>query len=151
MAAAIVPRLAFGAVNFAQPFLINRILNSINEPLGESQQDIVGGLIGATILIFVGIAVCPNSLFFSSFFPPHFPFGSVPSSPHFRDVIQTSGILAHIKHQFLGYKVHLSASHIPTYYHGSWRTYLRDLPKDTGTQFGFCQGFSTCDTHVHRH
>lgn len=52
-----MPRLAFGAVNLAQPFLVNRAVDLIDEPNIEFQKSIFGGLIGATALVYVGIAV----------------------------------------------------------------------------------------------
>lgn len=57
LVSAVVPRLAFGAVNLAQPFLVNRAIDLIDEPIVEFHQNIVGGLIGATALVYVGIAL----------------------------------------------------------------------------------------------
>jgi ABC-type multidrug transport system fused ATPase/permease subunit len=52
----IAPRIAMGAFQLCQPFLINTILEYLNEPADRSSPSVGYGLIGATILIFVGIA-----------------------------------------------------------------------------------------------
>lgn len=61
-----MPRLAFGAVNLSQPFLVNRAIDLIDEPNVEFHQSIVGGLIGATALVYVGIAVRSGDLISTS-------------------------------------------------------------------------------------
>ncbi|KAI7968137.1 hypothetical protein EIK77_010307 [Talaromyces pinophilus] len=53
----IAPRIAMGAFQLCQPFLINTILEYLNEPADQSSPSVGYGLIGATILIFVGIAI----------------------------------------------------------------------------------------------
>lgn len=55
--AAVVPRLCFTGFLFAQPFLINRIIIFVGTPTDERSNSVAGGLIGATILVYVGIAV----------------------------------------------------------------------------------------------
>ncbi len=57
---AVPPRLALLAFTFSQPFLINRVITHVEGstvPTGVSLE-VAGGLIGATVLIYVGIAVC---------------------------------------------------------------------------------------------
>lgn len=55
--AAIVPRLFLLGFTFAQPFLISATLRYINESESRSTKDYAYGLIAATLLIYVGIAV----------------------------------------------------------------------------------------------
>lgn len=54
---AIIPRLCYSGFSFAQPFLIHTIVNSIGTPTPDHPQGVVGSLIGATALIYLGIAV----------------------------------------------------------------------------------------------
>lgn len=50
------PRIALGAFQFCQPFLLNSLLSYLQEPAGEASRNHGYGLIGATILIYTGIA-----------------------------------------------------------------------------------------------
>lgn len=50
------PRIAMTAFQFCQPFLINTLLDYLQQPAGDSSKNIGYGLIGATLLIYVGIA-----------------------------------------------------------------------------------------------
>ena len=52
-----IPRLCFTGFIFAQPFLINRIILFVAQPTDESSSNVAAGLIGATVLVYVGIAV----------------------------------------------------------------------------------------------
>lgn len=61
-AAGIIPRLLFTGFTFAQPFLINSVVNFVGEPEENQTSDVAGSLIGATILVYVGMAVC-NGLY----------------------------------------------------------------------------------------
>ncbi|KAJ6443435.1 Cyclic peptide transporter [Purpureocillium lavendulum] len=54
---AVLPRLCFTGFTFAQPFLINTIIDFIGSPAAEhAQRGAVAGLIGATALVYFGIA-----------------------------------------------------------------------------------------------
>lgn len=53
----IPPRLALTGFKFCQPFLINTLLDFLQQPTGEASNNYGYGLIGATILIYTGIAV----------------------------------------------------------------------------------------------
>ncbi|CAM1501751.1 Fc.00g037350.m01.CDS01 [Cosmosporella sp. VM-42] len=55
--AGILPRLLFSGFNFAQPFLINAVVDFVGEPEAEHSKNVAAGLIGATILVYVGIAI----------------------------------------------------------------------------------------------
>lgn len=50
------PRIAMTAFQFCQPFLINSLLDYLQQPPENSTPNIGYGLIGATILIYTGIA-----------------------------------------------------------------------------------------------
>jgi ABC-type multidrug transport system fused ATPase/permease subunit len=52
----VAPRIALGAFQFCQPFLIETLLRYLELPSDESSKNIGYGLIGATVLIYVGIA-----------------------------------------------------------------------------------------------
>ncbi|KAM0815312.1 putative ABC multidrug transporter [Seiridium cardinale] len=54
---AALPRLCLTGFRFAQPFFIERVINFIAEPVNKDTQGIAGGLIGAAVLIYLGIAV----------------------------------------------------------------------------------------------
>ena len=56
--AGIFPRLLFIGFTFAQPFLVNSIVNFVGEPAERQSNEVAGSLIGATILVYIGIAVC---------------------------------------------------------------------------------------------
>ena len=51
------PRVALGAFQFCQPFLINTLLDYLGQPLDSASKSVGYGIIGATILIYTGIAV----------------------------------------------------------------------------------------------
>ncbi|UNI24992.1 hypothetical protein JDV02_010703 [Purpureocillium takamizusanense] len=53
---AVLPRLCFTGFSFAQPFLINTIIDFIGSPRPEHSRGIIGGLIGASALVYFGIA-----------------------------------------------------------------------------------------------
>jgi ABC-type multidrug transport system fused ATPase/permease subunit len=55
--AGIPPRLLYSAFTFAQPFLINTVVNYVGQPSEEQNGDHAKGLIGATALLYVGLAV----------------------------------------------------------------------------------------------
>jgi ATP-binding cassette subfamily C (CFTR/MRP) protein 1 len=55
--AAVVPRLCFTGFSFAQPFLINTIIDTLGSPRSENANGVTGGLVGATALVYLGIAV----------------------------------------------------------------------------------------------
>lgn len=61
-AAGILPRLCFAAFTFAQPFLINSVVKYVGDPPGEHHKDVAASLIGATVLVYVGMAVS-NALY----------------------------------------------------------------------------------------
>lgn len=56
-AAGAFPRLLFSGFTFAQPFLISSVVDFVGEPENEQSNDVSGGLIGATALIYLGLAV----------------------------------------------------------------------------------------------
>jgi hypothetical protein len=59
------PRVALSALNFCQPFLINRAITLSQQAINQTTTQIGYGLIGAYILVYVGIAVrAPASLAF---------------------------------------------------------------------------------------
>lgn len=59
MLTAVVPRLCLIGFNYSQPFLINRIIDFVGETGNNASSANSGyGLIGATALIYIGIAVC---------------------------------------------------------------------------------------------
>ena len=51
------PRLCLIGFNYAQPFLISRVVSYVGEPIDETSQNNGYGLIGATVLIYLGISV----------------------------------------------------------------------------------------------
>lgn len=55
--AGVIPRLCFTGFSFAQPFLINAIVATIGASSQENSHGVIGGLVGATALIYIGIAV----------------------------------------------------------------------------------------------
>ncbi|RDL41711.1 Cyclic peptide transporter [Venustampulla echinocandica] len=54
--AGVYPRLAYTAFNFAQPFLVQRVLDFIDEPKHINSSNIAYGLIGAYALVYFGIS-----------------------------------------------------------------------------------------------
>jgi len=61
--AIIFPRIFLIGFNFAQPFLITSVLNFLIDPPSTSAESQAYGLIAATGLIYMGIAVCIHSGF----------------------------------------------------------------------------------------
>jgi ATP-binding cassette, subfamily C (CFTR/MRP), member 1 len=57
LAAMVFPRICLIGLNFAQPFLISRLLNLLRDPDSMNNRNIGYGLIGATGAIYLGIAV----------------------------------------------------------------------------------------------
>ncbi|KAK0666398.1 putative multidrug resistance-associated protein [Cercophora samala] len=51
------PRIALGAFQFCQPFLIETLLGYLEQPIESSPKNIGYGLIGAGLLIYIGMAV----------------------------------------------------------------------------------------------
>lgn len=64
---AVIPRLCLIGFNFAQPFLITAALNLVTEPVNPSTRNEGYGLIGATALIYLGIAVGASNCLISSY------------------------------------------------------------------------------------
>jgi hypothetical protein len=54
----IFPRLCLIGFNYAQPFLISRAISYIGQPSEPEDKNYGYGLIAATGLIYLGIAVC---------------------------------------------------------------------------------------------
>lgn len=54
---AVPPRLAYIGFTFCQPFLINRAIAFSSQPITQATTNVGYGLIGAYILVYVGIAV----------------------------------------------------------------------------------------------
>ncbi|KAI2468461.1 ABC transporter type 1, transmembrane domain-containing protein [Annulohypoxylon bovei var. microspora] len=50
------PRIAMTGFQFCQPFLINTLLDYLQKPSDDASRNVGYGLIGATILIYIGIA-----------------------------------------------------------------------------------------------
>lgn len=55
--AAVFPRLCFLGLSFAQPFLINRAILFASSPDTPENRNVGYGLVGAYILVYVGLAV----------------------------------------------------------------------------------------------
>lgn len=55
--APVIPRLCLAAFSFSQPFLIKRIIEFVGESKHGLSNDVAGGLIGATVLVYLGLAV----------------------------------------------------------------------------------------------
>ena len=54
----VLPRLTLIGFKFAQPFLINRIINMVgSQTSSEFDGDIARSLVGATALVYIGIAI----------------------------------------------------------------------------------------------
>lgn len=53
-----LPRILLIGFTFAQPFLVNSVVDFVGESKEERSGNIAGGLIGASILVYVGLAVC---------------------------------------------------------------------------------------------
>lgn len=59
---AVVPRLTLTAFNFCQPFLLARAIELSAQPINHETNNYGYGLIGAFVLVYLGIAVCIISL-----------------------------------------------------------------------------------------
>ncbi|KAJ5183506.1 P-loop containing nucleoside triphosphate hydrolase protein [Penicillium capsulatum] len=55
--AGVLPRMAYTGFTFAQPFLVERVLNFMTEPEHVNSTNYAYGLIGAYAIVYVGIAV----------------------------------------------------------------------------------------------
>ncbi|KAJ5085777.1 P-loop containing nucleoside triphosphate hydrolase protein [Penicillium argentinense] len=55
--AGVVPRLAFTGFCFAQPFLVERVLDFMTEPEHVNSDNYARGLVGAYAIVYVGLAV----------------------------------------------------------------------------------------------
>ncbi len=53
----VIPRLALGTFDFSQAFLIQSILNWLQQPQDERSRNVGYGFIGAAVLVYVGLAV----------------------------------------------------------------------------------------------
>lgn len=56
--AGVLPRLLFTGFTFAQPFLINAVVDFVGAPGEQQTAQVAASLVGATVLVYVGIAVC---------------------------------------------------------------------------------------------
>lgn len=56
--AVVAPRACHIALNFSQPFLINRAIKLSEEPITNDTTNIGYGMIGAYVLVYTGMAVC---------------------------------------------------------------------------------------------
>ncbi|KID73574.1 ABC transporter, transmembrane domain, type 1, partial [Metarhizium brunneum ARSEF 3297] len=56
--AGVLPRLLFTGFTFAQPFLINAVVDFVGAPAEQQTAQVAASLVGATVLVYVGIAVC---------------------------------------------------------------------------------------------
>lgn len=65
--AGIPPRLCLITFTFAQPSLINAVIDYLGQPSDKASKKVGSGLIGATALIYVGLAVCFFKLFVQLF------------------------------------------------------------------------------------
>jgi ATP-binding cassette subfamily C (CFTR/MRP) protein 1 len=54
---AICPRICLIGFTFAQPFLINRLIEIVSEEMTEESKRDGYGMIGAAVVIYVGMAV----------------------------------------------------------------------------------------------
>lgn len=54
----ILPRMAFTGFLFAQPFLVQRVLDFMTEPEHVNSSNYARGLVAAYGIVYVGIAVC---------------------------------------------------------------------------------------------
>jgi hypothetical protein len=61
--AGVLPRLLTSGFNFAQPFLIETVITTVAQPPEEHRGKTISGLIGATLLLYTGMAV--SSLWYS--------------------------------------------------------------------------------------
>ena len=54
----VLPRLAHTGFCFAQPFLVERVLNFMTEPEHVNSTNYARGLVAAYAIVYIGIAVC---------------------------------------------------------------------------------------------
>jgi hypothetical protein len=54
----VIPRLAFTGFCFAQPFLVERVLDFMGEPEHVNSDNYARGLVVAYGIVYVGLAVC---------------------------------------------------------------------------------------------
>ncbi|KAI0126126.1 putative ABC multidrug transporter [Xylariales sp. AK1849] len=54
---AVLPRLCYTGFMFAQPFLLQTVVDKVGAPEVNRSQSVIGGLVGATALVYLGIAV----------------------------------------------------------------------------------------------
>jgi hypothetical protein len=64
VAAAVVPRLSLIGFKFAQPFLINDLIAYVSANDSSELSGVKYGFIGATVLVYVGIAVSKSCVLF---------------------------------------------------------------------------------------
>lgn len=55
--AGVLPRVAYTGFNFAQPYLVQRVLDFVSEPDTPNAGPYAYGLLGAYGIVYVGIAV----------------------------------------------------------------------------------------------
>lgn len=55
--AGVLPRLAYSGFLFSQPFLVQRVLDFIDEARNPNTDSTAYGLIGAYAIVYIGIAV----------------------------------------------------------------------------------------------
>lgn len=54
----VLPRLMFSGFCFAQPFLVERVLNFMTESEHVNSDNYARGLVGAYAIVYFGLAVC---------------------------------------------------------------------------------------------
>jgi hypothetical protein len=52
-----LPRLCLIGVNYAQPFLVNRVVTFLGQPDTSTSRGVASGLIAAYAIVYMGIAV----------------------------------------------------------------------------------------------
>jgi hypothetical protein len=57
----VIPRLCLIGFMYSQPFLINRAIKLSVEPVNEQTTNYGYGLIGAYVIVYIGMAVCLSS------------------------------------------------------------------------------------------
>ncbi|GKT42621.1 ABC transporter atnG [Colletotrichum spaethianum] len=55
--AGVLPRILFAGFTFSQPFLVNQIVNFVGSPWTDDSRNVAAGLVGATALTYIGLAV----------------------------------------------------------------------------------------------
>lgn len=56
--AGVLPRLVYVGFNFAQPFLVQRVLDFMTEPEHVNSSNYARGLVVAYGIVYIGLAVC---------------------------------------------------------------------------------------------